>query len=536
MPGMTRFFNTAGPCRPEDHYMVPPEPRLPQVRQLIEEKLYFVIHAPRQTGKTTSLNSLARQLAAEHNYAVVHASCERGQSAGSNVERGVQAVLRAIELQAESLPLELRPEPLDDFHGIEAESRLRTYLTRWCERSARPAVLFLDEIDALQGDTLISVLRQVREGYPDRPHRFPQSVALIGLRDVRDYKAQMGPDAETLGTASPFNIKAESLTLLDFTAEEVSELLGQHTADTGQPFTEEAQTLCWDLTQGQPWMVNALARQAVTRPANDVTRPITAAIIEQAKEVLIRRRDTHLDSLIDRLREPRVRKVIEPILTGRFPADDVLDDDVHFVKDLGLVASRSTGLEISNPIYREIIPRALTAVSEEYFSLTRADYIDVDRRLDLAKLLDGFVAFWLENAEWMLRRQPYSEAAAQLVFMAFLHKVVNGGGTMNAVPAGAASIDREYAVGSGRVDLLIRWPLPDGHVQRLALELKVWRDGDVDPQGRGLDQLSQYLERLSLDRGTLVIFDQRQVAPKLPERCATTQIEHQGRQITVLRL
>jgi hypothetical protein len=65
-------------------------------------------------------------------------------------------------------------------------------------------VLFFDEIDALRGASLVSVLRQLRDGHNDRPHAFPASVALCGLRDVRDYKSAAGGDPSRLGTASPF--------------------------------------------------------------------------------------------------------------------------------------------------------------------------------------------------------------------------------------------------------------------------------------------------------------------------------------------
>ena len=108
---------------------------------------------------------------------------------------------------------------------------------------------------------------------------------------------------------------------------------------------------------------------------------IEVAHVEIAKEALIRRRDTHLDSLIDRLREDRIRKVIAPILTGDHPADDVFDDFIQFAKDLGLVASGPDGLGIANPIYREIVPRALTAATEEFMPVRRSAYIAEDGRL-----------------------------------------------------------------------------------------------------------------------------------------------------------
>jgi hypothetical protein len=353
MPAM-RFFNTAGPCDPGRHYMLPPERRLPGVRELIDRQHFFVLHAPRQTGKTTCFEALAHNLTAEGLYVALHATCEKGQPAGGDIDRGVRAVLRDIERAAQVLPADLRPAPVAQLEGIEAESLLDSYLAAWSERSTRPVVLFLDEIDALLDETRLSVLRQLRAGYLHRPKRFPQSIALIGLRDVRDYRVHLRPESDSLGTSSPFNIKVESLTLRNFTDKEIGELYDQHTRETGQVFTADAKALAWELTRGQPWLVNSLARQAVENLVTDQSHPIEAAHLERAKEILIERRDTHLDSLIDRLREPRVRRIIEPILAGELLSPDLPFDDLQFVEDLGLLAP-SAGLEIANPIYREIM-------------------------------------------------------------------------------------------------------------------------------------------------------------------------------------
>jgi hypothetical protein len=519
-----RFFNTAGPCNPERHYMLPPERRLPGVRELIDRQHFFVLHAPRQTGKTTCFEALAHSLTAEGLYVALHATCEKGQPAGGDIDRGVRAVLRDIERAAQVLPADLRPAPVAQLEGIEAESLLDAYLAAWSERSTRPVVLFLDEIDALLDETLLSVLRQLRAGYLHRPKRFPQSIALIGLRDVRDYRVHLRPESDSLGTSSPFNVKVRSLILANFSREEVAELYAQHTAETGQVFTPEAVTLAWELTRGQPWLINALAADLVDQLVQDRSVAIEPRHVEHAKEILIERRDTHLDSLVDRLREPRVRRVIEPILAGELLSPDVLDDDIQFVEDLGLVA-RSAGLEIANPIYREIIPRALTAVVQRSLPLPQVSFLGADGRLRRDVLLDEFRTFWCQHAEFFLERQPYTEAAAQLVFMAYLQRVVNGGGF----------IDREYAVGSGRIDLCVRWPRP-GEVELWAMELKVWRNGRPDPLPEGLEQLSAYLDRLGLDQGTLVLFDGRSEAPPLPERCSRSTAEHRGYRIEVLRL
>ena len=142
---------------------------------------------------------------------------------------------------------------------------LQEVLTLWASADDRPLVLLIDEIDALIGDSLLSVLRQLRAGYPQRPQRFPQSVILCGVRDVRDYRIQSTSENALVAGGSAFNIRAESLRLGDFTLDDVQELLAQHTEETGQVFAENAQSKIWELTQGQPWLVNALAYEACFR-------------------------------------------------------------------------------------------------------------------------------------------------------------------------------------------------------------------------------------------------------------------------------
>jgi hypothetical protein len=352
-----RFFNTAGPNNPARHYTLPVLARLPEVRLLVEQELYFVLHAPRQVGKTTTLLTLARELTAEGTYVAVLVTMEQGAPFPADPGAAELAILESWRSWATAwLPPELAPPPWPD---APPGSRIGAALRAWAEVASRPLVVFLDEVDALQDAALLSVLRQIRAGYPTRPGHFPSSLALVGLRDVRDYKVASGSSGR-LGTASPFNIKAESLTLQSFTRDEVGALYGQHTTETGQVFLPEAVDRAFHLTQGQPWLVNALARQLTQVLVPDPSQPVTAAHVEEAKEILIRRQDTHLDSLMDRLEEPRVRAILEPMLAGD-TLGAVSEDDIRFALDLGLVRlDPAGGLDVANPIYREIIVRALT--------------------------------------------------------------------------------------------------------------------------------------------------------------------------------
>lgn len=523
---MPRRFNTAGPCRSDWHYMIPAERRLPEAPGLIEQLGYFMVRAPRQTGKTTALRALAEQLTASDRYAALYFSCEVGEAAGDDFGEAQRAILANLRLGAgHSLPPELQPPP---FPEAPDSLLLATALSAWASACPRPLVLFLDEIDALRGQSLISVLRQLRSGFSNRPHAFPASVVLCGLRDVRDYKAASGGAADRLGTASPFNIKLASLRLGDFDAEEVAELYRQHTTDTGQVFTEQAMARAFEMTAGQPWLVNALAREVIEELRVPVGEPITAEHVESAKERLIYARVTHLDSLVARLHEPRIRRVLEPVLAGTLTSGDSYQDDVQYARDLGLLASDKP-VRIANPIYREVIARVLAGDAELQVQAEPRSFVLPDGRLDFDRLLREFAAFWREHGEVLTAGLSYHEVAPQLVLMAFLHRVVNGGGY----------VDREYGVGRGRIDLLVRWPYTEAgqrRWQRQAMELKVWREGEKDPLSRGLAQLDEYLERLSLDTGVLVIFDRRRDAGDADSRTRFEQAQApSGRKVTVLR-
>ena len=197
-------------------------------------------------------------------------------------------------------------------------------------------------------------------------------------------------------------------------------------------------------------------------------------------------------------------------------------DDVRFVCDLGLLReSKEGGLTVANPIYREVIVRDLAATPGAVLPVIAPSWLRPDGRLEAKKLLDTFVAFWRQHGEAMLKSAPYHEVAPHLVLMAFLHRVVNGGGT----------IDREYAIGSGRMDLCVRYG-PD----LLAIELKVWREDEPDPLAEGLVQLEAYLAGLGLSEGWLVIFDRRPGLPRLSKRTSTASAATaSGREIVVIR-
>ncbi len=515
---MVRFFNTAGPCEAGRHYLVPPLPRIAEVRAPIERDQYFVLHAPRQSGKTTAMLALAAELRAAGHVALL-ASIESARVT-ADADAAELVVIDSILESGRALDPSSAPPPRGVVDGVAPRQRLRSWLRRWSEAVApRRVVLLLDEVDSLQPEALYSLLAQLRAGFPERSAgRFPASVALIGLRDLRDYLLEVTGGAAP-GPGSPFNVKVESFSVADFTRDEVVGLYAQHTADTGQVFAEAAVDRAMYWSRGQPYLVNALAGRCVDHLVPDRTVAVAAAHVDAAAEHLIRRRVTHLDNLAMRLREPRVARVVQSVLLGESSGEvDSGSDDFQYVLDLGLLARGPAGPEPANPMYREVLVRQLSVAIQDSVSAPWWPWRRPDGTLDFPRLVDAFRTWWRRHADTLATNwsEGYPEVVPQLVFMGFLQRVVNGGGT----------VEREFAAGRGRIDLVVQYG-----GARSVVELKRVPPRKVSLATiteEGVEQLAGYLDQLGEAEGWLVVFDQR---PNLSwdERMWTRDVEIRGK-------
>ena len=357
-----RVFNTEGPMRPDDHYTIDPLSRVDMDDLLdpIRRARYFGLQAPPRTGKTSILIALRDLLNSGDvgDYRCVHMNMEVPQVAHDDLTSGIRAILSNLSecalLLGDEYPGGVWPDSLD---RDGPENALNTLLTRWCVANPTPLVLLMDGIDSLVGDTLISVLRQLRTGYEQRPEGFPASIVLCGVHDIRDYRIHSNT-GEVIAGGSPFNVAAKSLRLGDFTETETCQLMQQHVDATKQPITPAARKAVWRQTRGQPWLVNALCAGACfdNKTGRDRSRPIDVDDIRAAREELILSRRTHLDQLAHKLEEERVRRVVEPILSGGEGQHQVRD--LEYVRDLGLIDD-SHPPRMANPIYAEVVPREL---------------------------------------------------------------------------------------------------------------------------------------------------------------------------------
>ena len=530
-----RFFNTSGPIVAEQHYHVPPLSRfdVEELLKLVEAWRYFVLQAPRQTGKTTALGALQELLNGTGRYRCVYVNVEPAQTAREDVGAAMQAILSLISHEAiytldDHSVYDLWPDVLEREGPRVA---LQSVLARWAASDPKPLVLLIDEIDTLIGDTLVSVLRQLRAGYRNRPRRFPQSVVLCGVRDVRDYRIHASSERDPVMGGSAFNIKAESLRLGDFREPEVRELLTQHTRETGQGIAGEAADEVWRQTCGQPWLVNAMAYEACFAPAGvrDRGRDIGVDAIHAARERLIRRRDAHLDQLVHKLEEPRVQRVVEPLLAGKTSGDRFRPDDLQYVRDLGLVSAAR--IEIANPI----LPRS-DSEGAHLGGRTGAP--------PRARVACGF------------RRTARHGSAAGRIPGVLQGELGTLGGAFSVQGGGAAasvaglSAARSQQRGTDRAGVRSGTPKDrsGGDLagakqrrkpcnarrleQRVVVECKVLRKGMDATVREGLRQTAAYMELWGAKEGHLVVFDRAEGTP-WEKKISRRDEEHEGCRITV---
>jgi hypothetical protein len=496
-----------------------------EIMDLINNEHYFVIHAARQSGKTTLLKELACKINEEGKYYALYCSLEKFQEF-TEPKEAMPEIIDSLKMAL----LNSNIPNIENFgkneNSVGFASILQSEISNLCKILSKPLIILFDEADCLSNGTLISFLRQLRNGYIDRAGvSFARSIALVGMRNIRDYKARVRPDSATLGSSSPFNVAKDALTLKNFTKEEVAELYGQHTELAGQVFEKEAIEFIFEQTQGQPWLVNAIACECVEKICKlDYSIAITKEMAKTAINNLIVKRPTHFDSLMERLKEERVRKIIAPLILG----EEVLDktsDDYLYTRDLGLIREAGKGvIEPANQIYAETMVRFLSYNPQEIMQtgLPNEDlpkYIKAGK-IDINFLLKNFQKFWRENSEiWITRYREnyyqYDEAAPHLVLQAFLQRVLNGGGR----------IAREMALGTNRADICIEW-----ENQKYPIELKLYKG--IKTAKEAIEQILKYMEKTGSKSGWVVIFD-RTPKKSWSKKLYIKEIKKPGKKVTI---
>lgn len=510
---MSRRFNTAGPNDSARHPTISARSRLPALWDIVAQGNYFVLHAPRQMGKTTLLLDLAAELNRDKTHVAALVSLEPG-AAFPGVDAAELAMLDSWRYDlAAYLPSEVSVPRWPD---APPGNRIGAALSAFAQECPRPLVLFLDGFDTLSRDVRMSVIRQIRAGKPRRPRGFPWSIGFASLRDPRELDT--APGSGTQPTSS-MSLEAEVIALAPLTKEHVATVCESVGECIEQPFLSTAVERVFELTLGAPLFVNLLAQRLVELFEHR-KGSITAADVDKAREVVLERRGGVLDEVFDRMRDSRFKALMEQVAAGN--QRDVSSDEARAAVDLGAIRDMQDGtVQFANPMWKQLIMRQLPNTRSSMFTTDKPTWVRPDGRLDPDKLLDTFLDFWRRNGDQVFAGVSYGELSP-LVLTAFLNGIVKNGGI----------IEREYALGRGRMDVCIR----QGGVA-VALVVKVRRERDTDPIVEGIAQVDEAVTRHGIDAGWLVIFDRRKGLPPVSQRVRSTGAETpSGRQIVVVRI
>lgn len=489
-----REFNTFGPVNPQEHYHVDRVAVKAALRAKVEKGRYITLNAGRQTGKTTLFREMIGELESTGGYLGILLNFERlGSYTPEVFYEELEILLKEWRAQ-EKLTL---PDP--------SPMRRNADFGRWLQKIAtgteKRCVLIIDEFDTLPIEIAVPLLSQLREMYLQRSASAAKIIYSVILVGVRTIPSLLG------GTQSPFNI-ADQFTVPYFTPTEVADLLRQHTAETGQPFDQAVIDGIIHETEGQPFLVNRLGQLLTQELIPDSTQPITAHELAFALARLVNENNTHFASIRSKAALHK-----DAVLTALFNPARYYDFQDEVTQDLVMygvfrVLRDEQGLDyarMANPIYRKMLVKAFAPSHDLIRRATNGGlqhrYL-VDGQLNFDGLLDHFKAFMEEHGVRLMQSEKTLrplEISGQYLLLSYLTaalQTIGGHVTIESVSS------------AGEIDLLAFY-----RGQRFIIETKIWYGMARYEQGRA--QLVSYLKAAGLEKGYLVIFDERLAANPL---------------------
>jgi hypothetical protein len=516
---MAKKFNITGVCLPDKHYMANVSNKLEKVREMVDNEDYFIINRPRQYGKTTTFYTLETQLENTGKYLVFNISFE---GIGDLVFQDEKLFCSTfVELLADDAPPRLKKWFLEQAAGINNLKDLSEVITLIAEKTKKRTVVFIDEVDKSSNNQLfISFLAMLRNKYLTRSKKKTfHSVVLAGLHDVKSLKLKIRPDeAQTYN--SPWNIAAEFKVDMNLQPFEIKPMLDEYAADKGVKMDTAA--MAEDLfyyTSGYPFLVSKLCKMMDedVLPTKE-TKEWTEKDLEWTIRNLILETNTNFESLIKNLENnPNLYKFVNKMLfEGVFDEYSIHDPLISMGLMHGILKN-GRGVKIHNKVYEELIYHYMLtkAKLELGTSLTShtigQNFKLANNALNMEMALMKFQLYMRENHS--KHDRDFLEHNGRLVFLAFMRPILNGHG----YDFKEVQISEER-----RLDVAITF-----YQHKYIAELKIWR-GEVAHE-KGLTQLADYLDRLNLDTGYLVVFDHKDI-----KKAQSEWIEHQGKKIFIV--
>ncbi len=495
-----KSFNTAGTCRPKEHYMVDITERLEIIRKMIAKGDYFCINRGRQYGKTTTLNNLKNYL--EHaGYCVFSISFEKVDKTYFSSPQTTGAIfLRLLSICAKrnkvkNLDAECA-EQLLSYQNRHAEEctifDVSELLIQICGDNSHPIVLIVDEVDqASEQESFLKLLGAIRDMYLNRDEDATfQSVILAGVYDIKNLKLKMRPDDQHHYN-SPWNIAVPFDVDMSLSAEGIAGMLAEYKADCALSFDEKAVAqMIRDYTSGYPFLVSRICQiidaEQWTWDKEGVLKAVNKILTEGS---------TLFDDIAKKLDEfPELERTIKGVLFNGYRYSFNYYDKAtnlalmfNFVKQQdGTFAVACRMFEIW--FYNYFISQDKNSTDFTQGMIDKNQFIH-DGILDIPRLFARFIDH-MNKTYKMDHDNEFIENDARKVFLTYLRPVINGIGSYHI---------EEQTRDHERMDIVI-----DYLGKQYVIELKIWRGNAYNE--RGEEQLLRYLEYFDLQQGYLLSF------------------------------
>ncbi|MCP4150844.1 MAG: AAA family ATPase [bacterium] len=501
-----RHFSSYGPVDEKQHYCVP--------RKEIVEKAYtqlvghdpqsgghyFTVWAPRQTGKTWTMQQVLFKLQEDPRFDVLKINLDH-----LKYENNVGQIISSIAEEVgkglgKSFGNVTTPK---EFQEIFSQNKLN-----------KPLVLILDEFDSLNEDAISAIVGTFRNIYikhfdeakktAEQKSYLLHSIALIGVRSVLGIENQKG---------SPFNVQ-RSIQIPNLTYDEVDDLFKQYEKESGQEIEKDVINQLFQETKGQPGLTcwfGELLTEGFKYHVVDHNRPITTedfkSVYAAATKVLP---NNNILNIISKAKqEPYKNMVIKLFQTDEY-IDFTFDDEVtNFLYMNGAIepdkkSKTEYHIKFSCPFVqkrlfnyfaREIF-KEMGQLMDPFASLKN---VITDTTLNIPNLLKLYQQYLSNNKVWLFKKAPRRsdgrifEAVYHFNLYSYLHSFLKRSGGL-VLP--------EFPTGNGQIDLVI-----DYADKIHGLELKSFSN-ERDYQ-RGLKQAAKYAANLKLKEITLVFFVMR---------------------------
>jgi hypothetical protein len=505
---MPKEFNVTGICIPERHYMVDITDKLNQIRCLVEKGQYFTINRPRQYGKTTTLYLLSKALKQDHTYLVLRVSFEGIDAPTytrheSFIEAFLVLIGKRLQFLKETALMEMLEEISPNKHTMQDLSNLISELV---DRADRKVVLIIDEVDKSANNQLfLDFLGMLREKYLLKTMGEDltfHSVILAGVHDVKSFKLKIRPEDERKYN-SPWNIAVDFEIDLSFFPEEILTMLVSYANEKKVKLDPEGiSARLFYFTSGYPFLVSKLCKIIDEKLMDPAELTWKIPWVDQAVQVLIKESNTNFENLIKNLENnPALSKIVNDLLLeGTELSFNIYNPDINLGVLYGLFRNERGLLKIHNRIYEQLIydylsSKIQTAISTNGYNY-RSHFIEKETVLNFERILVKFQEFLKE--QYTKKDQHFLEENGRLIFLAFLKPIINGQG----FDFKEVQISEEK-----RLDVVITY-----FDQKYVVELKIWRGPKAHE--RGLKQLQDYLDKINLQKGYLIIFDFRKTGRK----------------------